>query len=237
MKTMQPGYEILVPNELTAEKRQAIYRNIENAARTCYKSEKELTEESGDRMIRNLIKKGHTAMLEHASITVKFTVDRGITHEIVRHRHFSFAQESTRYCDYSNGRHGGQVMFIDPRNAIENIDPVTSTLEEDMIELIYDEWLEACIDAEEHYMKMISFGAPAQIARSVLNNSDKSEIVVTGNMREWRHFLKLRAAGVTGAPHPQMQEVAIPLLVELKEFLPALFMDIWEECENRRNNK
>lgn len=214
MKIINAKTEILSPN-MTPESINQMYQNIEAAGRTCYKSEDKITPESSRKFIRGLIKRGHEAMIEHASMTVRFTVDRGVSHEIVRHRIASFAQESTRYCNYSHDKFGNEISVINPCFFIgaENIAKL-------------DEWVAAMNDAERHYFKLLEFGATPQEARSVLPNSLKTEIVVTMNMREWRHFFKLRAAGTTGAPHPQMVEVALHLLRRCQELMPELFDDI-----------
>lgn len=149
-------------------------------------------------------------MLVHYDLTVKFTVDRGVSHEIVRHRVASFAQESTRYCNYGKS---GDVAFIRPL-----------FFEEDTPEM--DNWVSICMECERHYLDLINEGRSPQEARSVLPNSLKTEVVMTANLREWRHFLKLRACGATGKPHPQMLEVAVPLLKELQEKVPVVFEDL-----------
>lgn len=225
MNKIQPGYTILRPLDLAGAGKAEIYKAIETAGRTCYKSESNITEESAAKFVQGLVKRHHEAMLEHASMTVRFTVDRGVTHEIVRHRLASFAQESTRYCNYSKEKFSSEVTYIDLDGGMRR-DPVTGQLPEGTLEAIYKEWLEACEDAQRHYMKMLELGASPQIARSVLNNSTKAELIVTANMREWRHFLMLRAAGVTGQPHPQMLEVAVPLAKELASVMPELFGDV-----------
>ncbi len=207
MKEINAGCVILTP--LTSD----IYKRIEYAGRTCYKSESNITDESAEKFVRNLVKNGHEAMLEHSSMTVIFTVDRGVSHELVRHRIASFAQESTRYCNYSKDRFGNELTFIKPCFWEEGSDH-------------YNEWLTAMQIAETAYLNMIKEGVPPEQARTVLPNSLKTEIVVTANMREWRNIFKLRAAGITGKPHPQMLEVMVPLLKLVKEKLPALFEDI-----------
>ena len=187
---------------------------IEKAARTCYKSEDKITEdgESAKALIKQLIKSGHEAMLEHSQLSVRFVVDRGVSHEIVRHRLFSFAQESTRYCNYSKGKFGNEVTFIRPYFW----KPETTKRAR---------WEYACRSAEESYLWLLDHGAAPQEARAVLPNSIKTELIVTGNYREWRHFLKLRT---DKAAHPQMREVAIPLLKELQRRIPIVFDDIGE---------
>lgn len=170
----------------------------------------EIKEGSAEKMVRALIKSNHMAMLEHYSFSVKFICDRGISHEIVRHRVASYAQESTRYCNYNKS---GDVAFIRP-----------VFFAEDTPEM--DNWVDSCMRAEKTYNYLISEGRTPQEARSVLPNSLKTEVVMTANLREWRHFLSLRACGSTGKPHPQMLEVAVPLLKELKERVPVVFDDL-----------
>lgn len=228
MKIIKAGFEIMRPQKLDDESRQAIYSAIEAAARKCYKSEGAICEGSAESICRKLIKRGHEAMLEHASITVCFYVNRGVTHEVVRHRVASYAQESTRYCNYGKDQYTGDITYVDLAHGLKT-DPKVSKLPAEVQSAIYQEWMYACIDAEEHYMKMIDLGATPQIARTVLNLSTKSELVVTMNIREWRHFLRLRALGTTGKPHPQMSEAAVPLLALLATHLPALFEDLLTE--------
>ena len=169
-----------------------------------------------------LIDRGHEAMIEHSSLSVKFVVDRGVSHELVRHRIASFAQESTRYVNYSLEKFGNEINVIDIHDGI-NLDNKMKNMDSDTISAIMGEWCLAMEDAEKHYMKMIELGATPQIARSVLPNSTKTEITITANYREWRNFFKLR---VPNTAHPQMREVTIPLLKELKRRLPIIFDDI-----------
>ena len=148
----------------------------------------------------------------HDSMTVKFTVDRGVTHELVRHRACSWAQESTRYCNYSNGKFGQQITVIEPNffdSTIEGYDKSTKQM-----------WRRACKVAENEYLSLIKFGAKPQEARSVLPNSLKAEIVMTARMIEMHHFFKMRA---DKASHPQMREVIVPLLRECVENDPTIF--------------
>lgn len=160
--------------------------------------------------------------LTHTDVTVRLTNDRGVSHEEVRHRVASFAQESTRYCNYFNEKFGSEITYIDIRGGME-IDPKTKNLDAETFMAIYNEWLLACEDAERHYNKMIELGAPPQIARSVLNNSTKTEICITMNLVGWMHFFMLRTPA---AAHPQMREIANPLLTEFKEIFPVYFDDI-----------
>ena len=187
-----------------------IMNNIESFGRVCYKSEQNITDDSSIDFIRKIIKNGHESVIEHEKISVKFICDRGVTHEIVRHRIASYSQESTRYCNYSQDRFGNELTFVKP-----------IFWEEASNE--YELWKETMLNIEQVYNKLISMNASAEQARSVLPNSLKTEIVVTMNLREWRHFFKLRTSK---RAHPQMREISIPLLNEMKKLLPAIFEDI-----------
>ena len=213
MKIINASFEIIRPHMDGTEARDAIYQMIEQAGRTCYKSEDKITPESAAAFVQKVVKNHHEAMLEHASMTVKFIVDRGVSHELVRHRLASFAQESTRYCNYSKAKFGEELTFIKP--CFWNEDKTA-----------YDVWKKVMYEAELAYFDLLYRGATPQEARSVLPNSLKTEVIMTANMREWRHFFRLRAAGETGAPHPQMLEVAVPLLRTCREYMPELFGDI-----------
>lgn len=207
MKIIEPSFEILTPitgNEL---------KLIEAAGRTCYKSENNITDESSKKFVAGLIKRGHEAMLEHSFLSIRFICDRGVSHELVRHRLASFAQESTRYCNYNKDKFGNELTFIKPLF----FDPNTYD---------YRMWENAMEQAEYRYMQLIQNGRTPQEARSVLPNSVKTEVVMSTNYREWRHFFKLRAARATGPAHPQMEELTRPLLEELKKLIPVVFDDI-----------
>lgn len=217
MKSIAPHHSI----ETNIDGKE-ILKQIEKAGRTCYKSEDKITDESAAKFVSALIKHGHEAMIEHNAITVRFICDRGVTHEIVRHRIASFAQESTRYCNYSNEKYGNEISVIDISGGIK-LDTKMRDFNMETVEAIMQEWTVAMEDAERHYMKMIELGATPQIARSVLPTSVKTELIVTMNIREWRHFFKLRTAVDS---HPQMREIAIPLLEELKSLIPCVFDDI-----------
>ena len=223
--------------------RDAIYQAIETAGRTCYKSENNITPESAARFVKRIAKNGHEAMLEHASMTVKFIVDRGVSHELVRHRLASFAQESTRYCNYSQDKFGNEITVIAPVFYNEVPKELKSKIEQAVakVRIDYDSladisgsdlafryylWFYSCLISEKAYFNLLEKGATPQEARSILPNSLKTEVIMTANMREWRHFFRLRAAGETGKPHPQMVEVALPLLKEMQSYMPELFGDI-----------
>ena len=205
MKVTKPSVEILTPIDS-----DYILKHIEKCGRVCYKSEDKITSDSCKKFIGNILKRGHEAVLEHFNITVKFICDRGVTHEIVRHRVASYCQESTRYCTYSKDSFGNEITVIEPCFWLKDSEQ-------------YKLWEKAMKASEEVYMNMIKEGATAQEARSVLPNSLKTEIVMTANIREWRHFFKLRTSL---AAHPQMREVAIMLLNEFKSKLEVLFDDI-----------
>jgi len=195
---------------------------IEIAGRTCYKSEHKITEESSYDFIRMILKKGH-AVLEHASMTVRFIVDRGVSHEIVRHRLASYSQESTRYCDYNNDH----VTFIIP----SWINDVPEGTFYDLLCITKSSflWFNTMLNIEWVYKDLRNKGWRPEHARSVLPNSLKTEIVMTANLREWRHFFKLRTSS---AAHPQMREAAVPLLKNTKSLIPIVFDDILSNTIN-----
>lgn len=205
MKIIKPYHEIMTPIDGVQ-----ILKHIESCGRICYKSEHKITEDSYLTFAKNIVKRGHEAVIEHCSLSVKFVCDRGVSHEIVRHRMASYCQESTRYCNYSKDDFQGEITVIEPIFLEQYTDG-------------YSMWEEACQIAERAYFKMLDWGCSPQEARAVLPNSLKTEIVMTANLREWRHFLKLRTSK---AAHPQIREIAIPLLKELKERIPVIFDDI-----------
>ena len=221
MNKIKASYEILTPISEGGTKE---LQHIEKIGRVCYKSEDYITEdgESARKFVAMLIRNGHEAMIEHSFLSVKFTVDRGVSHELVRHRIASFAQESTRYCNYAKDKFGAECAFIDLEPGIM-LDNKMKKMSAEEIALVLAEWKSAMEDAERHYMKLLELGATPQIARAVLPNSTKTEITVSANYREWRNFFKLR---VPADVHPQMREVTIPLLKELKGMIPVIFDDI-----------
>ena len=208
MKIIKPSIEFITPID-----GDVILKRIEYCGRTCYKSENLITKDSAQKFVTNIIRNGHESVLEHCSFTVKFICDRGVSHEIVRHRVASYCQESTRYCNYSKGDFGSEITVIMP-----------CFLDKDST--AYRHWFWACSQAEEAYFNMLDFGCSPQEARSVLPNSLKTEVVMTANIREWRHFLKLRCSP---AAHPQMREVALILLEKVHALIPVCFDDIWSE--------
>lgn len=208
MKVINPSYEILSHPSI------GDLKALEYIGRTCYKSEKHITDISAERFVKNLIDRGHEAIIEHAYVSVKFVCDRGISHEIVRHRLASFAQESTRYCNYTSDKFDNHITVIKPifYNDTESVQ--------------YKTWFDSCMQSEQAYFKLIANGSTPEEVRCVLPNSLKTELVMTANLREWRHFFKLRAADTTGKAHPQIKQLTIPLLKELQSLLPVVFDDI-----------
>lgn len=205
MRIIKPDVEILTPLDGTA-----IIKHLELCGRVCYKSEEKISEDSAQKFLTNIINRGHEAVLEHFSFTVKFICDRGVSHEIVRHRLASYCQESTRYCNYSKDSFGTEITVIKPLFLEEGT-------------MGWDCWKRSCEEAETQYFNLLDWGCTAQEARSVLPNSLKTEVVMTADIREWRHFLKLRCSP---AAHPQMREVASILLDKVRSHIPVLFDDI-----------
>ena len=187
-----------------------IIKKIEKIGRVCYKSENNITDDSAERFIKNIIKNGHESVLEHVSITLRVICDRGVTHEIVRHRIAAYSQESTRYCNYSKDKFGNEITVIEPL-----------FFEKGSLE--YKIWEDTMKEIEKNYFKLLELGRTPEEARSILPNSLKTEIVMTMNLREWRHFFKLRCSNKA---HPQMREVALIMLKLLKDKIPVVFDDI-----------
>jgi thymidylate synthase (FAD) len=184
---------------------------IELAGRTCYKSEDKITEDSASEFIEKIKNFKHESVLEHGSITVRFIVDRGVSHELVRHRIASFSQESTRYCNYGKDKFGNEITVIEPCFGWNEDSPE------------YWHWYNACKVAEDNYFALIHLKASPQQARSVLPNSLKTEVVMTANPREWRHVFTVRCHRDA---HPQMREVMVPLLADFVINWPSLFGDL-----------
>jgi thymidylate synthase (FAD) len=187
-----------------------ILKWLENKGRTAWKSESKIEDGSADKFISMLINKGHESVIEHFTISVRFICDRGISHELVRHRLVSITQESTRYVNYLKR---GLTFIRTPFWDQAKIDDSKKIAE----------WLDAMKDAERHYANLIKLGATPEEARTVLAHSTKTELVITANIAEWRNILKKRT---TRDNHPQMRELMIPLLQELQAKLPILFNDI-----------
>ena len=234
MKIVKQSVECITSTQNAAEV-------IEAAGRTCYKSESRITHESANAFVRTIIKSGHESVIEHASATFRIVTDRGISHEIVRHRLASYSQESTRFCNY--GKKGGEITVIEPPFDMEAPAIVLSVQPESLLlRCLRFFWPKAWIEREpfdpikakkaweesmkiieETYLLLLKSGQKAQIARSVLPTCLKTEIVMTANFREWRHFIRMRSAK---AAHPQVREIASMILGWFKENYPVIVEDI-----------
>lgn len=210
MKVVKPDWRIVA---LTEADPTLLMKHLEAMGRICHQSEDAITENSYVKFLRGLIKIGHESVLEHASVTSVVICDRGITHEIVRHRIAAYCQESTRYCNYSKGKFGNEITVVEPP-FWDHKDPE------------YQIWYDACAQTEAAYFELLGRGCTPQKARDVLPNSLKTQIAITMNIREWRHFFRLRCAKDA---HPQMIEIARKGLVEFCDYFPCLFEDIYKE--------
>ena len=207
MRVISPSFDIVTPID-----REAVYRHIELCGRVCYKSEGNVTEGSAERLIRSMLARGHESPIEHYSVSVRIITDRGVSHEWVRHRLASYSQESTRYCNYQKNKFGNTITFIQPC-FWEPESPV------------FKEWEKSCRVAEAQYFRLLGEDAKPERARAVLPNSTKTELVMTGTLRHWKHFFDLRALAKTGEPHPQAKEVALPLCEWFCNQWPEVFLD------------
>ena len=236
MKLIKPSVEI--ESEINGDK---ILKFIEKIGRVCYRSEDKITSDSAIKFVKNVIARGHLSVIEHFNISVRFIIDRGVSHELVRHRLCSFSQESTRYVNYNkkgiefilplwvtdiplgeyglcNARiNGVDIMGTYPKEYEKRL---TTLPEIDKNQVL---WLMALLQAEGYYNTLINAGWKPQEARSILPNALKTEIVTTANLREWIHILKLRTSQ---AAHPQIREVMFVLLEEFKKEIPIIFDDI-----------
>ena len=227
MRTIKQSWEFEGPAPDGSE----ILRRIERAGRTCYK-----TEDRGgsikDTMdfCKKLITSGHHSVLEHCNVSVRIVTDRGVTHEIVRHRLASYSQESTRYCNYSQDKFGNEITVILPVWLDWDKIPISFLPNHDVgHKLKFYKWQGAMEYAERYYFDLIQNGWSAQEARSVLPNSLKTEIVMTANIREWRHFFTLRCSPKA---HPQMRELARSMCLGFQDVIPVLFDDIQDIVKN-----
>jgi len=233
MKLINPYFEIL--SKVDGEE---ILKSIEIAGRTCYKSEDKITEDSAKKFVQMILhERHHESVIEHEKVTVKVVCDRGVSHEIVRHRLASYSQESTRYCNYSIDKFDNQITFIIPcwldipegeydQRLLNENEEWFKPLSHHYNTFDWPEnyWMHTIYDIEKSYNYLIKeLNWQPQQARSVLPNSLKTEIVITYNLREWRHFFKLRTSK---AAHPQMREIACPMLDKFKELIPIIFDDI-----------
>jgi len=201
LKIIEPSFEILDKFDGIE-----ILKKIEFIGRVAYQSYGQVSKDSYKSFIQNIINRGHLSVIEHFNISVKIICDRGISHELVRHRLASYTMESQRYCNYNKKEFNFEIEVIKPL-----LNEKSSS---------YELWKSVCINAENSYMKMLDNGISPQIARSVLPNSAATTIVITANLREWRHIFQLRTSKNA---HPQMREVMVPLLEEMKKRLPIIF--------------
>ena len=217
MIAIKPSAEIL-----SGKNYHQMLENIERIGRVCYKSEDAIHPGSAEQFIRNIITRGHESVIEHESISVRVVCDRGVSHEIVRHRIASYSQESTRYCNYTQDRFGSQLLCIDIATGFRY------DLDDPADRKKYELWTAAMESAERFYFQLIEAGARPEEARSVLPNSLKTEIVMTMNLREWRHFFRLRTSR---RAHPQIAEIASALLEEFASRYPVFFGDLLGPAE------
>ena len=201
MKIVNQTFEILTPIDS-----DRILKNLEKIGRVSYKSEDLITEDSAKKFIKKIIENRHETVIEHENISIKVITDRGVSHEIVRHRIASYIQESTRYCNYSKEKFGNEIVYIKP------VDFELSCSDIELLEKI-----------EQHYLTRLEEGLTPQQARYFLPNGLKTEIVITMNLREWRHFFKLRTAK---AAHPQMRAMAKNILNKLNGIVAIIFEDL-----------
>ena len=210
INVIKPSFKILTDIDY-----EDVLRKIEIIGRNSHKSENRITNLSSSDFVRMIIDWGHESVIEHVAISVRIICDRGVSHEVVRHRHASYTQESTRYCNYSKNKFGNKITLISPF-FWENEQEIHK----------YNLWLSACEASAKSYFNLLEMGATPEEARSVLPNSLKTDIIVTMNLRAWRHFFKMRA---NKKSHPQMRQIAVPLLKTFKNKLPVVFQDIKEE--------
>lgn len=203
MKIEQPSFKII---NFTPD----MMKTIEFAGRICYKSEDRICEGSDVTLVEHLKNVRHESVLEHGVISVLFSTDRGVTHELVRHRIASFSQTSTRYCNYGKGKFGSEITVIDPFFYIGR-------------DTEYENWKTLCEQSENVYLSLLQWGSKPQEARSVLPNSLKTEIVITANVREWRKIFELRTSKEA---HPQIRQIMCPTLTEFRKRWPILFNDV-----------
>ncbi len=205
MRIIEPS--ITLESELTQDQ---VLKHLEKAGRVCYKSESRISETSAEQFIKNILKSGHESVIEHVSLTVRVVCDRGVSHEIVRHRLASYSQESTRYCNYSSDKFSNELTLIKPCFWAEGSKE-------------YLLWENAMLEIEKTYNALIATGAAPQEARSVLPNSLKTELLMTMNLREWRHFLRLRTSL---SAHPQIRQVALMIYQVFLKKYPVIFSDV-----------
>jgi len=214
MKVMDPEVEVFLFN-MEAENQNGDPMTpqevIERVARTCYKSHDRICEGSDGKLIKHLVNRGHYAMLEFGEALAIIKGDRGLSHELVRHRMASFAQESTRWCNYSKGKFGGEITVIRQPDLTDKQEEV---------------WEEAIESSERYYMSLIGMGVKPEVARSVLPIGLRAEICIKANLREWRHIFKMRCSP---AAHPIIRGIMLKVLSVLYTRIPAVYEDLAKE--------
>ena len=209
MIRVPPEFEIWFPE--TQEEAVKMLQRVERAGRICYKSEDKITPDSYIRFISNRIASGHVSIIEHAVMTARIVCDRGISHEIVRHRLASYSMESTRYVNYNKEKFGSHISVVKPDEITGNVEwwePI---------------WTDAMLKAESSYQELVRLGCPPKIARSVLPTGLKTELVVTANLREWALIFKLRTS--TEA-HPQIRQLMNMGLAKARQLFTVIFDNI-----------
>ena len=204
MKLIEPSIEVQSFNG------EQIMKNIEQACRTCYRSEDKISNESYKTLLKNCITRGHESVMEHEKITVRMVCDIGVYKDLTRHRIASFSIESTRYCNYGKDKFDNEIKFIKPCNIDEDSD-------------LYAFWEHTMRRIEMNYLYMAEHGATPDQMRMILPHSTAAEVCMTANIREWRHILDLRTKKMT---HPSIRQILIPLLLLFKTEMPELFGDI-----------
>ena len=203
MKIIQPSVEILTPLD-----GDYILKFLERIGRVCYKSEDKIAEGSAEKFVKALIKSGHESVIEHYNITVKVVCSRAISHQIVRHRIGAYSQTSQRFVNYKNGIEAIWQPILDKEYWPKAF------------------WIAAMEHAEQYYNDLIKTGVAPEVARDVLPNATATTLVVTYNLRQWRHFLKQRTSP---AADPQIRVIANMILKKFKENIPVIFEDIGGE--------
>jgi thymidylate synthase (FAD) len=242
MKIVEPYARLLEPETL----HDALPR-IEAVARVSHRSEDAQTATTTDRFIRAVVlSHGDWSVVEHVDAKVEFYVDRGITHEIVRHRLFSYTQESTRFVNYQK-KMPASFIYPLPINCswcVDDDNPPMKSATGSWVHLNIDDpqsagvcaydsdWLDSISQAEQSYQRLLATGWPPQLGRSVFPNALASKLVMTGNLRSWRHFFRMRT---TKEAHPQMRQVTIPLLAQFQAAVPIIFEDIQPEARQADN--
>ena len=201
-----------------------IMKNVELAAKQCYRTQGNITDTSYKHFLKNCINRGHESVLEHEKITIHMCCDIGVYKDLTRHRHASFSIESTRYCNYSNDRFGNEIKFIEPVFYVNSwLNAIVENREETIDERKSDVWTRCMNEIEDIYKSMSNLGCTPDELRMVLPHSTAAELYMTANIREWRHILKLRAVKES---HPAIQQLMIPLLKYFQETMPELFGEI-----------